>query len=108
MHAHPVVRDGGVGELFVPGRLCLFGEHSDWAGGWRRARPELSPGVCLVAGTDQGIRGEAEAAGAFEITSVLASGEEIGPARIEARPAALARRRAAPTSSATRRASPRR
>jgi galactokinase len=19
-------------ELFVPGRLCLFGEHSDWAG----------------------------------------------------------------------------
>jgi galactokinase len=79
-----------VGELFVPGRLCLFGEHSDWAGGWRRVRPDLSPGFCLVAGTDQGIRGEAEAAGAFEITSVLASGEEIGPARIEARPAALA------------------
>ena len=77
-------------ELFVPGRLCLFGEHSDWAGGWRRVRPELSPGFCLVAGTDQGIRGEAEAAGAFEIASVLASGEEIGPARIEARPAALA------------------
>ena len=20
-------------DLFVPGRLCLFGEHSDWAGG---------------------------------------------------------------------------
>ncbi len=75
----------------MPGRLCLFGEHSDWAGGWRRARPELAPGMCLVAGTDQGIRGEAEAADAFEITSVLASGEEIGPARIEARPEALAR-----------------
>jgi mevalonate kinase len=44
-----------------------------------------------VAGTDQGIRGEAEAAAAFEITSVLASGEEIGPARIEARAEALAR-----------------
>jgi galactokinase len=76
--------------LFVPGRLCLFGEHSDWAAGWRRVRPELSPGLCLVAGTDQGIRGEAEAAGTFEIASVLPSGEEIGPARIEARSAALA------------------
>ena len=77
-------------ELFVPGRLCLFGEHSDWAGGWRRARPELSPGYCLVAGTDQGLSAEAEACEAFEITSVLASGEEIGPARIAARPEALA------------------
>jgi galactokinase len=75
--------------LFVPGRLCLFGEHSDWAGGWRGRQPDLSPGFCLVAGTDQGVRGETEASDAFEITSVLASGEEIGPARIEARPAAL-------------------
>ena len=23
-------------ELFVPGRLCLFGEHSDWAGSYAR------------------------------------------------------------------------
>jgi galactokinase len=22
-------------KLFVPGRICLFGEHSDWAGGYR-------------------------------------------------------------------------
>ena len=22
-------------EIFVPGRLCLFGEHSDWAGKYR-------------------------------------------------------------------------
>jgi galactokinase len=51
----------------------------------------LAPGCCLVAGTEQGIRGEAERADAFEITSVLGSGEEIGPARIEARPEALAR-----------------
>jgi galactokinase len=77
-------------ELFVPGRLCLFGEHSDWAGGWRRVRPELAAGACLVAGTDQGIRGEAERASEFEITSVLASGEAIGPARIAARTEALA------------------
>jgi galactokinase len=23
-------------ELFVPGRLCIFGEHSDWAGAMRK------------------------------------------------------------------------
>jgi len=23
-------------ELFVPGRVCLFGEHSDWAGSYLR------------------------------------------------------------------------
>lgn len=23
-------------ELFVPGRLCLFGEHSDWSGAMRK------------------------------------------------------------------------
>jgi galactokinase len=77
-------------EFFVPGRLCLFGEHSDWAGGWRRERPELFPGLCLVAGTDQGLVGEAGPSDAFEITSVLGSGEEIGPARVAAEPGALA------------------
>jgi galactokinase len=77
-------------ELFVPGRLCLFGEHSDWAGGWRRVRPELAPGVCLVAGTDQGIRGKAEPASVFEITSLLTSGQKVGPVRIAARREALA------------------
>ncbi len=42
-------------ELFVPGRVCLFGEHSDWAGGWRRENPALSPGRALLVGTEQGI-----------------------------------------------------
>ena len=27
-------------KLFVPGRICLFGEHSDWAGGYRRINAE--------------------------------------------------------------------
>ncbi len=38
-------------ELFVPGRLCLFGEHSDWAADY-----SIHPGFCIVTGTDQGIR----------------------------------------------------
>ena len=42
-------------ELFVPGRLCLFGEHSDWAGGYRRADESITPGHCMAIGTDQGI-----------------------------------------------------
>lgn len=48
-------------ELFVPGRLCLFGEHSDWAGAHRASHPGLHPGRCLVAGTRQGLRAEAAA-----------------------------------------------
>ncbi len=37
-------------ELAVPGRLCLFGEHSDWA-----AEYGIHRGHCIVIGTDQGI-----------------------------------------------------
>lgn len=42
-------------ELFVPGRLCLFGEHSDWAGGYRSINPKLEKGYTLLVGTNQGI-----------------------------------------------------
>jgi galactokinase len=41
-------------ELFVPGRLCLFGEHSDWAGGHRRQNSEIERGYVIVAPTNQG------------------------------------------------------
>lgn len=40
--------------LFVPGRLCLFGEHSDWAGGHRRQNYEIEKGYAIVAPTNQG------------------------------------------------------
>ena len=63
-------------ELFVPGRLCLFGEHSDWAAGYG------GRGCCLVAGTDQGLRARAERHDAFEIRSRVASGGEYGPERV--------------------------
>ena len=32
-------------KLFVPGRICLVGEHSDWAGGYRRINAEIEKGV---------------------------------------------------------------
>lgn len=44
--------------LFVPGRLCLFGEHSDWAGEYRKTNPVLMPGYCLAVGTTQGIHAQ--------------------------------------------------
>ncbi len=42
-------------KMFVPGRLCLFGEHSDWAGGYRTINPALHKGYTLSVGTNQGI-----------------------------------------------------
>ncbi len=41
-------------ELFVPGRLCLFGEHSDWAGGHRRQNSDIEKGYAIIAPTNQG------------------------------------------------------
>lgn len=42
-------------DLFVPGRICLFGEHSDWAAVHRLANPSLERGFAIITGTDQGI-----------------------------------------------------
>ena len=70
-------------ELYVPGRLCLFGEHSDWAGRWRVEDASIRPGYCLVAGTDQGLAASAElCADRLEIESELPDGRRTGPVRI--------------------------
>ena len=42
-------------KVFAPGRLCLFGEHSDWAGKYRGINPDLEKGYALIVGTNQGI-----------------------------------------------------
>ncbi|KFM28609.1 Galactokinase [Auxenochlorella protothecoides] len=41
--------------IFVPGRLCLFGEHSDWAGSMRASNPDIVPGRTIVVTTEQGL-----------------------------------------------------
>ena len=77
-------------ELFVSGRLCLFGEHSDWAGGYRRRHPELSPGHCLVVGTEQGLYAEAAArTREFELDSSLPDGSRRRATFADIRPEAL-------------------
>lgn len=57
--------------LFTPGRLCLFGEHSDWAGLQRSINADIVPGYAIVTGIEQGIYGIAEKADAFSVTSTL-------------------------------------
>jgi galactokinase len=45
-------------QLFVPGCLCLFGEHSDWAAVYRPLNPAIAKGCTLIASTNQGIYAE--------------------------------------------------
>lgn len=56
-------------ELFVPGRLCLFGEHSDWAGKYRSMNADIMPGSAIVTGIEQGISATAERSDRFIVTS---------------------------------------
>ena len=55
--------------LFVPGRLCLFGEHSDWAGMYRMVNSNIEKGQAIVSGVEQGIYATAEKADHFIITT---------------------------------------
>ena len=45
-------------KIFVPGRICLFGEHTDWAGGHRRTNADLEKGYAIIASTNQGLHAE--------------------------------------------------
>ena len=64
-------------ELFVPGRLCLFGEHSDWAGKYRTMNSNLVAGAAIVSGTEQGIYAVAERSDKFEMFSTAEEIKEV-------------------------------
>jgi UTP-glucose-1-phosphate uridylyltransferase/mevalonate kinase len=67
-------------KLFVPGRICLFGEHSDWAGGYRRVNAELEKGYTLIVGTNQGIHAEVKShPSKLILTATLNDGTRRGP-----------------------------
>ena len=77
-------------ELYVPGRICLFGEHSDWAGGYRRINADIEKGYTLITGTDQGIYAEVEPhPTSLVLTSTTLEGEKRGPYEIPMEPNAL-------------------
>lgn len=62
-------------KLFVPGRLCLFGEHTDWAGHYRTMNADILSGASIVTGIEQGIYAEVEKSSIFEMHS---DASEIG------------------------------
>ncbi|MGE5358774.1 MAG: sugar phosphate nucleotidyltransferase, partial [Bacteroidales bacterium] len=67
-------------KLFVPGRICLFGEHSDWAGGYRRINAEIGKGHAIITGTNQGIHAEVKPhASKLIVRSSLDDGTRVGP-----------------------------
>ena len=77
-------------KIFVPGRICLFGEHSDWAGGYRRINADIEKGYTLICGTNQGIHADVEPhPTALVLTSTMPDGQVVGPAEIPLEPKAL-------------------
>lgn len=70
-------------KLFVPGRICLFGEHSDWAGGYRRINADIDRGYTIITGTNQGIHAEVEPHPTkLILRSTLDDGSHKGPVEI--------------------------
>jgi len=77
-------------KIFVPGRICLFGEHSDWAGGYRRINADVEQGYALIAGTNQGIYADvAPHPTALVLISTTDDGQRTGPYEIPMEPDAL-------------------
>lgn len=71
-------------DLFVPGRLCLLGEHSDWAGGYRRMDSSVHKGYCLIVGTNQGIYSRIKRhPNKVIIRTTLPDGKVLGPHEID-------------------------
>lgn len=64
-------------ELFVPGRLCLFGEHTDWAGYYRMINGDISVGKAIVTGIDQGIYARAKKCDELFISTLGPDGKRV-------------------------------
>ncbi len=60
-------------EVQSPGRLCLFGEHTDWASEYG-----LHKGYCIVVGTDQCIRAEVRPSDGFCVETLVPDDEGRG------------------------------
>lgn len=77
-------------KLFVPGRICLFGEHSDWAGSYRRINGDIGKGLTLIVGTNQGVHAEVRPhPNRLILSSTLNDGTRVGPYSVDMQVAAL-------------------
>src|SRR6266498_5267332 len=87
-HQHFTIRTVTM-KLFVPGRICLLGEHSDWAGGYRRINADIEKGNALICGTNQGIFAEVEPhPTSLVLTWCMPGGKLLGHNEIPRRPRA--------------------
>lgn len=67
-------------KLFVPGRICLFGEHSDWASDYRQTNAALEKGYALITGTNQGVYAEVKPhPTSLILNTSLSDGTRYGP-----------------------------
>jgi UTP-glucose-1-phosphate uridylyltransferase/mevalonate kinase len=79
-------------KISVPGRICLFGEHSDWAGGYRRIDSRIEKGYTLITGTNQGIHAEVEPhPDKLILIATRPDGTRTGPFEVPMDPQALRR-----------------
>jgi UTP-glucose-1-phosphate uridylyltransferase/mevalonate kinase len=77
-------------QLFVPGRICLFGEHSDWAGGYRRINAAIESGAAIITGTNQGIHAQVRPhPGKLILHTTLEDGTRPPPFEVAMEPALL-------------------
>ncbi len=64
-------------DIFVPGRLCILGEHSDWAAANRIVNGSIEKGMAIVSGIEQGIHAFVEGAENFEVISEIDGHKEF-------------------------------
>lgn len=67
-------------KLFVPGRICLFGEHTDWAARYRQNNAELEKGYTIITSTNQGVYAEVQPhPTSLILKTTLSDGTRHGP-----------------------------
>ena len=70
-------------DLFIPGRVCLFGEHSDWAGEYRRQNSNIEQGYTILTGTNQGLFARVKKhPDCLVVKSTMPDGQVMGPRTI--------------------------
>lgn len=52
-------------DVFIPGRFCIMGEHSDWASSYRAQNADIEKGYAIVVGLKEGIYLNAKKADTF-------------------------------------------
>jgi len=84
------LQDSYDAELFVPGRVCLLGEHSDWSGSHRRFNSSIAKGCNIVCGTTQGLYARVRYhPSKLILSSTNESGERKGPVEFDMDPDVL-------------------